>query len=435
MQSTYIHNLELLSLFLLGTVVALAALARRFQIPYPIIFVLGGLGISLLPGMPRVGLDPDVVFLVLLPPLVFAAAFHTSWRSFQRNFVAILTMATGLVGFTVVLVAEITGHILPGFDRRTGFVLGALVASTDAIAATAIVRRMGLPSRIADVLEGESLVNDVASLVALEFSVGIVISDHVPSMGEGVLRLLYISIVGILVGTIAGSAIRWMQRKLPDIHTEITLTLIAPYLAYLAAESLDSSGVLSTVVCGLLLGYRRPESPAAHRTIESSTVWSTLEFIFNGVVFVLIGLQLPYVAEGIRDIAPRELLIDAGLLCVLLIVLRLVWVFASAWAGYGARRTLGKEALRPNVAETFLTGWMGMRGVISLAAALSLPDLLESGAPFPQRSLLVFLSFCVILVTLVGQGLTSPSLIAKIGLSPATDLRDGQYGAEQENPS
>lgn len=429
MQAANIHDLEILLLCLLALVVALAALARRFRTPYPIVLVIGGLAVSMIPGIPAVTLNPEVVFLVLLPPLIFATAFHTSWQSFCTNLTTILTMAFGLVGFTVASVALVTGWMLPGFDLRIGLVLGALVASTDAIAASAIAKRMHLPRRITDVLEGESLVNDVSSLVALEFSVSILMDRHVPSIGDGSLRMMYLALGGVGIGLIAGAIIRWCQSKLAEAATVITAMLLAPYIAYLAAESIHASGILATVSCGLYLGRKQRERLPERVRIDSSAVWSTLDFILNGIVFILIGLQLPHVIAGIRNMRPMELGIDVVLLSGLLIVLRLLWVFAASWLHYWVRRLAGRESALPRANETFIIGWTGMRGVIGLAAAMSLPDLLNDGTAFPQRSVLVFLSFCIILVTLVAQGLTLPLVIRKIRLAADRDASSGPRSA------
>jgi len=422
MQAVDIHNLELLLLFLLALVVVFAALARRFQTPYPIVLVVGGLALSLLPGIPRVRLNPDVVFLVLLPPLIFATAFHTSWQNMRRNLGTILTLAFGLVGFTVVAVAFATERLLPGFDRRIGFVLGALVASTDAIAASAIARRMRLPQRIIDILEGESLVNDVSALVALDFAVSILVNNHAPSMTEGCLRLLYLALGGIAVGLAAGVIIRRGQTRITDAPIEITLTLVAPYIAYMAAEGIHASGVMATVATGLYLGSKRSVSLSARAKVDVSAVWETIDFILNGIVFILIGLQLPHLLGGIRDMSAMELLLDVAILSCLLIALRLGWVSAASWIRYWFQRLLGKVCSCPPGNETFIVGWTGMRGVICLAAAMSLPNLLDNGAAFPQRNLLVFLTFCVIMVTLVVQGLSLPMLIRKFRLIETHDV-------------
>jgi monovalent cation/hydrogen antiporter len=231
MQAADIHHLECILLFLMGLVAALAAVARRFHTPYPIVLVIGGLLVSLLPNAPRVSLNPDVVFLVLLPPLLFTAAYHTSWRDFRLNL-----LAFGLVGFTVAALATMSGWLLPGFDHRTGFVLGALLASTDAIAASAIARRIGLPQRIIDVLEGESLVNDATSLVALEFAVAMMVSNQVPTIGAGALRLTYLAASGVFIGLLTGRAVQWGQMRLTDAPIEVTISLAAPYLSYIAAN-------------------------------------------------------------------------------------------------------------------------------------------------------------------------------------------------------
>lgn len=297
MQSADIHHLEILIVIMMLLVVGLAAMARRFKTPYPIVLVIGGLAVSLLPNVPRVALNPEIVFLVLLPPLLFAAAFHTPWKSFCRNLTKTSMMAFGLVGFSVVGVAMITGHFLPGFDHRIGSVLGALVASTDAIAATAIAKQMRLPKRITDVLEGESLLNDATSLLALEFSVAMLVADSTPTFGAGLVRLASLVAGGVLVGLLSGWIIRRCQIHLTDAPLEITLTLLAPYVAYLAAEGAHVSGVLATVACGIFLGEKQSESLSPRARIEASAVWNTVDFVLNGVVFTLIGLQLPYVLK------------------------------------------------------------------------------------------------------------------------------------------
>ncbi|MGB6692083.1 MAG: Na+/H+ antiporter [Terracidiphilus sp.] len=425
MQTADIHHWELILLFLMTLIASVTALARRFQIPYPILLVMGGLVVSLIPNVPEVTLNPDIVFLVLLPPLLFIAAYHTSWRDFRLNIVSILLLAFGLVGFTVAALGFVSGWLLPGFDHRTGFVLGALVASTDAIAASAIARRVGLPQRIIEVLEGESLVNDASSLVALEFAVAMMVSNQAPTIGAGALRLFYLVAVGVLIGLLAGRVIRWGQAKLTDAPIEVTLTLVAPYLAYIAAESLHASGVLATVVCGLYLGQKRSRSLSTRARLESTAVWNTLDFMLNGLVFILIGFQLPHILAGIRNLSLPALLAYGALLAVVLIALRLTWVFAESWIARVIRPLVKNPAPLVPAKETFIVGWTGMRGVIALAAAFSLPEALNDNSAFPQRDVLIFLTFCVIMVTLVAQGLTLPFMIRKLGFA-ATEGTDGE---------
>jgi monovalent cation/hydrogen antiporter len=417
MQSATIHHLELVILFIMALVIALTALARRFHTPFPIVLVIGGLAVSLFPKVPRIALNPDIVFLVLLPPLLFAAAFHTSWRNFCQSLTKSSMMAFGLVAFSVIAVAFVTGHLLPGFDHRVGFVLGALVASTDAIAATSIAKRMHLPQPIVDVLEGESLLNDATSLLALEFSVAVLVADSSPGFKDGLLRLIFLVAGGVAIGLVSGWIIRWGQQRITDAPLEITLTLIAPYMAYLGAEAAHTSGVLATVACGLILGEKQSRSLSARARLEAVAVWSTVDFVLNGVVFALIGLQLPYVLEGNQNVRRAELLLDASILVVLLIALRLLWVFAVSWIAFALRRLTGRDTELPRSSETFILGWTGMRGVIALAAAMSLPQVVSSGDAFPQRDVLIFLTFCVILVTLVAQGLSLPFLISRFGLA------------------
>jgi CPA1 family monovalent cation:H+ antiporter len=432
METVDLRHLELILLFLMALVVVLAALARRFRTPYPIVLVIGGLAVSLLPNLPRVSLNPDVIFLVLLPPLLFTAAFHTSWRDFRLHLGGILLLAFGLVGFTAAALAYMSGWILPGFDHRVGFVLGALVASTDAIAAAAIAKRVGLPKRVIDLLEGESLVNDATSLVALEFSVAMVVSNQVPTIGDGVLRLGYLTFAGVVVGLLAGRLIRWVQSRLTDAPIEVTLTLIAPYLAYISAEAVHASGVLATVACGLCLGHKRSQSLSRVARLESAAVLNTLDFALNGLVFILIGLQLPHILGGIRDLSLPVLLFDGVLLAVALIALRMVWMFAESWISLGVRRLMRRPEPHMRMQETFIVGWTGMRGVIALAAAISLPELLDDGTAFPQRDVLIFLTFCVILVTLVGQGLSLPLLIRKLGLAATAGANREEREARRE---
>jgi CPA1 family monovalent cation:H+ antiporter len=428
MHAADIHHLELVVLYLMGLVVALTVLARRFHTPYPIVLVIGGLAASLLPNVPEVSLNPDVVFLILLPPLLFAAAFHTSWRDFRMNFVSIFLLAFGLVGFTVLALAYMSGWLLPGFDHRIGFVLGALVASTDAVAASSIAKRLGLPQRIIDVLEGESLVNDASSLVALEFAVAMMVSNQVPTVAAGALRLIYLAAVGVTIGLATAWLLRWVQVRLTDAPVEVMLTLLAPYLSYIAAESFHASGVLATVACGLYLGQKRSQLLSTRARLDSAAVWSTLDFVLNGLVFILIGLQLRHILAGIHNVRLPQLLSAGSLLAIVLIAIRLFWVFAESWASQAIRRLLNRPLRAQPAREMFIIGWTGMRGVIALAAAISLPEMLKDGKPFPHRDILIFLTFFVILVTLVAQGLSLPLLIRKLGLIS----HDGIRGEERQ---
>jgi monovalent cation/hydrogen antiporter len=416
-----IHGVELVVLVLLVLVVALAAAAKRLAIPYPIVLVIGGLIISLFPIGPHIELDPELVFLVILPPLLFGAAYVTSWRDFRYNLVSIGLLAFGLVGFTVIGVAAASRWILPGFTWEMGLVLGAVVSTTDAIAATSIAKRLALPKRIVDVLEGESLINDASGLLALEFAVTLMISGHTPSLASDIWRILYLVFGSILIGLAIAKLIYFVALKIIDAPIEITISLIAPYVAYLAAESMRASGVMATVACGLYLGHKSSLYLSRGARLTGQAVWDTLTFVLNGFVFLLIGFQLPYILSGIRTHRLGELLLLGLLFSGVVILLRLIWIFPGASFSYFVRRhVFHQHEARPPVKALFILGWTGMRGVVALAAAISLPKMLESGDPFPQRNVMIFLTFSVIFVTLVLQGLTLPPLIRRLGLAGAS---------------
>jgi monovalent cation/hydrogen antiporter len=420
MQGSNIHALELVFLLLLFFVVAFAELARRLKTPFPIVLVLAGLLLSFVPGIPPIRLNPDLIFFVVLPPLLYSAAWLTSWRDFHYHLVSILLLAFGLVTFTVLGVAAAATRIFPGFDWRTGFVLGAVISTTDAIAATSIAKRLGLPQRVVDILEGESLVNDATGLLALEFGIAMVVQQQIPTVTSAFARLAYLTVVGLVIGLIIGVVVEWFERRIDDGPIEITISLLVPYVAYLAAEEARASGVLAVVACGLYLSRKSAEFFSPRVRIQIYSVWQSLTFVLNGVVFVLIGLQLPYVREEIRDYSLRELVIYGALFSAIVILLRLIWIFPGTYvANVIRRRLLGQREPLPPARQIFVVGWTGMRGVIALAAALALPETLADGTPFPQRNLIVFLTFCVILVTLVLQGLTLPTLIRRLGLAGA----------------
>ena len=413
-----IHEAQLLFIVLLVFIVGFGILAQRLKIAYPIVFVLGGLLVSFIPGLPAISLNPDFVFLTVLPPLLFASAAQTYWAEFKYNLVSIGSLAFGLVGFTVLGVALAAHWLIPGFDWRLGLVLGAAVAPTDAIAATAIAQQIGLPKRIVDLLEGESLVNDASGLLALEFSTALVVSGSVPSLPGGILRLLSLVAGGLLVGILIGRVFQFVDSHVDNARIEIALSLVTPYAAYSAAEAIGVSGVLATVATGLYVGRRISLLFSSRVRIESQFFWSTFVFLLNGIVFLLIGLELPTVLHGIRSISASELLVSALQLAASVILLRLLWVFPAAHIGsLIRRRLLHQTEERPSLGAIFILGWTGMRGVVSLAAAIALPATLANGLPFPQRNTLIFLTFSVILVTLVFQGLTLPALIRVLKLS------------------
>ena len=432
MEGGGIHAFELVFLSLLVFVVLFAALARKLQTPYPIVLVIAGLFLSFIPGIPRITMNPDVIFLVVLPPLLYNAAWLTPWREFRFNLVSICLLAFGLVGFTVAGVAGTAKWVFAGFDWRLGFVLGAVVATTDAIAATSIAKRVGLPQGIVDILEGESLLNDATGLLALEFGVALVVTGETPTLGSGVLRLSYLTVAALALGLVLGVVVELIHKQIDDGPIEITMSILVPYAVYLAAEAIHASGVLAVVACGLYMSRHSSHFFSPSVRIQAWAVWDSLTFVLNGLVFMLIGLQLPFVLAGIREYSFGQLLKYGALFSAILILLRLIWMFPGAYlATFIRRRLLHQDVKLPAARRLFVVGWTGMRGVIALAAALSLPETLSDGTPFPQRNLIVFLTFCVILVTLIVQGLTLPPLIRALGLAGAKGHQDEEEEARR----
>jgi monovalent cation/hydrogen antiporter len=417
-----LHALETVILLLLIMVAVFAVVAHKLKVPYPIVLVLAGLAISFVPHMPRIPLEPSLVFLIFLPPLLYSSAWLTSWREFRGNLGVIGLLAVGLVGFTVWGVAEFSDRFITALDWKAGFLLGAVVSTTDAIAATSIARSVGLPRRIVDILEGESLMNDATGLLALEIGLSIIVRGQTPTVAEDLTRLLYLVVGGIGIGLVIGIAVSWIEKFIDDGPVELVVSVVVPYAAYLAGEEIRASGVLAVVACGLYMSRQSATFFSPSVRIQVTGAWNALTFMLNGIVFVLIGLQLPYVMAAIHGKYGLPTLLEYGaLFSAVLIMLRMVWVYpAVKIAGLVNRKKRYGEPL--NSREIFVIGWTGMRGVLALAAAISVPETLANGQPFGPRNLIVFLAFCVILVTLVLQGLSLPSLIRALGLAGAKGM-------------
>ncbi len=421
--SVNLHALETVVLLLLIMVAAFAVIAHKLKVPYPIVLVLAGLVLSFVPRMPRISLNPNLVFAIFLPPLLYSSAWTVSWRDFCRNIVVIVLLAVGLVGFTVWGVAEFSDHFITYLDWKAGFLLGAVLSTTDAIAATSVARAIGLPRRIVDILEGESLLNDATGLLALEIGLGLLARGDLPTVGEGISRLVYLIVGGVGIGLLLGVFVGWIEHFIDDGPVEIVVSLVVPYAAYLAAEEAKASGVLAVVACGLYVSRRSATFFSPSVRIQVTGVWDAMTFVLNGIVFALIGLQMSYVLAGIRGGYSLATLVEYGaVFSVILIVLRMVWVVPAVTLANFIAKLRHKEKI--GVRETFVIGWTGMRGVLALAAAISVPDMIN-GKPFGPRNLIVFLTFSVILVTLVLQGLTLPSVIRALGLG-------GHLGMEPE---
>ena len=414
------HNIEIV-LGLLLAVAVLSIAAQRLAIPYPILLVLGGLVLSFVPGLPKIELNPELVFLLFLPPLLTSAAWNTSWRDFRFNLRPILLLATGLVLVTTSAVAAVVHLTIDGFMWSTGFVLGAIVSPPDAVAATAITQRLSVPRRVVTVLEGESLVNDATGLVAYRFAVAAVATGMF-SLWEASLKFLVVGIGGVLVGLAMGWLVVWVHRHLDDSLVEITTTILISFISYLLAEHLGVSGVLAVVSLGLYHHRYSSEVLSPTTRIQAIAVWQIIVFLLNGLIFILIGLQLPTILKEISEYSAITLTWYAVLVSAVVIVVRLLWVFLAAYIPRLLSRQLRRSDPLPPWQTLFLIGWSGMRGVVSLAAALALPLTTNNGTPFPERDLILFLTFCTILVTLVLQGLTLPLLIRWLKVGDGDDV-------------
>jgi Na+/H+ antiporter len=418
-----VQSVEALFLLLLGFVASFAALARKLKIPYPIVLVIAGLLLGFLPGVPRISLDPDIVFLVFLPPLLHAAAWTLSWREFQRNFSSIAKLAVGLVFFTIIGLALSAGKLLPGFDWRSAVLLGAVVAATDAIAATSIARRVGLPQWIVEILEAESLVNDGTGLVALQFGLLILMTGRTPSIVETVGRLVFLIGGGVLVGFAVGAIVAWFEKWVDDGGIEIVISILVPYGTYLLGARAGVSGVIAVIACSMYMSRMSVTYMTPGVRLQAAAVWDALTFILNGIVFILIGLQLPFVMGQIHGMSHSVLLRYGIGFSLAMVAVRMAWIFGETYFSYWLQRWAKKpDVVAPQPAAVFIIGWGGMRGVLSLAAAVSLPYTLPGGRLFPQRSMIIYLAFCLIFTTLVLQGLTMPTLIRTLGLAGETSL-------------
>ncbi len=400
-------------------VAILALLARKLHIAYPIFFVIGGALIALIPGVPKVALNPDLVFLFFLPPLLFPAALFTSWRDFHANLRPILSLAIGLVLYTTTAVAYLAHYFL-GLPLAAGFVLGAIVSPPDATAATAITKRLKVPRRVVTILDGESLVNDATALVAYRFAI-MAVAGGAFSLGQASVKFVIVSAGGILSGLAVGWLAQQFHKRVDDPPIEITVSLLTPYVAYLCAERLGVSGVLAVVTAGLYLGWRTPELLSFRTRLQGAPVWAMVEFLLNGFVFILIGLQLPEEARELarQNVPMRSVIWNALFISLAVILIRIIWVFPAMYVPHLINRRLRKREGYPDWRRVTIVAWTGMRGVVSLAAALAIPLTLDgtpNGPPFPGRGAILFLTFIVILATLVAQGLSLPFLIRWLGV-------------------
>lgn len=399
----------LVALALILAVATMLAVAPTLRIPYPILLVLGGLVIGVLPGMPNFELDPQLVFFGVLPPLLYGAAFFTSLRDLRANARPIGLLAIGLVVATTVGVAVVAHAFVDDLSWASAFVLGAIVSPTDPLAATSIARRLGVPPKLVGIVEGESLVNDGTGLVLYRVAVAAVVTGSFSAFYTGGLFLV-VAGGGVALGLGVGWLVRQLRRRLDNPPAEITISLLTGYIAFIPAELMGVSAVLAAVTAGVYLGWHTPELTTAQVRLQGLAVWEIVQYLLNALLFVLVGLQLPVVVDALGGFSATTLLGYAALVSGTVIALRFAWVFVVLHVPKLLTRRMSNWR-----AGVFLS-WAGMRGAVSLAAALALPLETDAGTPFPGRALILFLTFSVIVVTLVGQGLTLPYLVGSLGL-------------------
>lgn len=404
------HPLETV-LLLLIFVIGLALLARRLNLVFPILLTVGGLIIGFIPGLPNVALDSSVVLLVFLPPILYSAAWYTNWGNFLRNLEPILVLALGLVLATSLGIAYVAHTFIPGFTLATGLLLGAIVSPSDAVAATAIMKTLAVPRRLVAILEGESLVNDATALVIFQLALA-TISTGSFSLTDSLLDFIRLAGGGIGVGLAIGYSSFWMH-KYGNLEPalETVLTFVTAYSAYIAAEHLHFSGVLSVVAAGLLLGHKQSRVHSPTTRMQAIAVWDFVIVLLNGLIFILIGLQLPHVAASIEGQSLGQLVWFGVLISLTAVAIRFLGIFLADTVSTQVRKVLHRRPVFPSYKHTTLLAYISMRGIVSLAAALSIPERLPNGLPCPGRNLILFITFCVILFTLVGQGSLLPVVI------------------------
>lgn len=413
---TFQHGLALLLL-----VTALSFAARWLPWPRPITYVVGGLICALIPGLPPITLDPEFFFVCFLPPLLFSDAWQMPLREFAKAKTQVILLATGLVAFTTIGVGLFAHWLVPALPLAMAFALGAVVSPTDAVAVSAITERLKIPTRLRIILSGESLLNDASGLVAFKFALAALVAGSF-SLRSLTLQFSLVSVGGLLVGLVVAFGVGRLRDVLrrtgnADPISETMLSLLTPFAAYLGGETLHVSGVLSVVAAGLYSGWRDPVRMDAETRQTTWTVWSAVIFWLNGLVFVLLGLQFPRLAEAVAGLYSMPQLVGFTLAIALVtILLRLVWFFPGAYLPFGCSRRLRHHEHLPSWQAVFVGGWAGLRGAVTLAAALSIPLTLPDGSPFPARDLVLFFASGVVLTTLLLQGTTIERLIRYLKL-------------------
>ena len=412
-------------LFLLLCSLALGWLSRRINLPYPIALVIGGSLLGFVPGLPQLQFDPQFLLVLVLPPILYQAALLTSWRDFKANIRQIGFLAIGLVIVTTLAVGAALKLLFPEMPWAVAFVFGAIVSPPDAVAATAVLSRYNIPHRVVVVLEGESLVNDASGLVLYKFAVAAVLTSAF-SLADASVQFLLVAAGGTAFGMIIAWVFVQLHRHIGDPFIEVLVSMSIPYVAYIAAESVHLSGVLAVVAAGLFRGRYAPKMVSAEMRILARSVWNIFVFLLNSMIFILIGLQLSGIVARLGNYPADQLALASLCVSAVAILVRFLWVYPAGWLP----RLAGGSP--PPQGHLFIVSWCGMRGIVSLAAALALPLETHAGESFPYRDLLIFLTFVVIFATLVGQGLTLAPLIRRLGLGSEAGLRSEQMRARSD---
>jgi monovalent cation/hydrogen antiporter len=419
-----------LSLALIVTVSLLVVLANSIRVSYPIVLLISGLCISFIPGLPRIEIEPDLIFLIFLPPLLFDAAWNTSWKDFWRWRRVIAVLAFGLVFFTSTIVAFVSSSVLPGFTLALGFLLGGIISPPDALAATSILKSVKVPRRIVAVLEGESLINDASSLIVFRFALTAVLTGTFVWY-EAIAQFSVVTLMGIGVGLAVAFVLYALFKWLPTTSSiDSAILFTAPYLMYMTAEYFHFSGVMAVVSGGLFISKRNHEIFDPASRLQALSMWATIGFVMTGLVFMLIGLELQNIIEGLEGYSFREALGYGLLISAVVIITRIGFSLASSLFTKFISNYITTADNNPGWKGPLIVGWAGMRGVVSLAAALSIP-LLMNNSSFPQRNLILFITFVVIFVTLVLQGLALPWIVRWVNYKdPDIILNEGEQDSK-----
>jgi Na+/H+ antiporter len=410
------HNTIILYLSLIVVILFLVMLARRIKIAYPIVLVLGGLVLGFIPSIPEVSVDPELIFLIFLPPLLYEAAWQTSWKDFWKWRRVIGSFAFIIVILTSCVIAYVSHSIIPGFTLPLGFLLGGIISPPDAVAATSVLKNIKVPKRLIAIVEGESLLNDASSLIVFRFALATILSGSFV-FTEAVTSFFVVIIMGCAVGIGIGLIFYAIHRWLPTTPSiDTILTFVAPYAMYITAEEFRFSGVIAVVTGGLFLSERSHSMMGHLSRIQGVNVWATIGFVLNGIVFMLIGLELPVIVQQLGENALYDAVKYGLIISAVVVVTRLLCTIGSSWFTVFISNYIKTADSRPGWRTPLVFGWAGMRGVVSLASALSIPLLMHNGQPFPQRNLILFITFVVILVTLVFQGLTLPWVVKWMNL-------------------